>query len=194
MSLPFDREMVAHIVIGLALCAGGWFLFVQPKLGELHKLQASVMAHTGESFVNEASADRFAHRIEGLRTQVLNIEQRNELSRDSSKLYRQIMVLARDHGVEVQALRPTYDRNAHRDDSIYTVPFSVSVVGGYRQVAQFIDAIDGMDGFVRSTSFTIDPTGERGQSLVAAQYGFEAMAFDLPDSLLRLTGVSDAVQ
>ena len=95
-----DRELIAHVVIALGACVGGWMVFVQPRIVELHRLErASQQASAVPHVTDHGSVERLADRIRQVRQQIGDIQVQNDSTRDSSRMYALIMKCAADHGV-----------------------------------------------------------------------------------------------
>lgn len=190
-----DRELIAHVVIALVACVGGWVVFVQPRTVELHRLesaaqQASALPH----LTDHGSVERLADRIRHLRQQIGDIQVQNASTRDSSRMYALIMKCATDHGVRMDNLDPEGDRRESRKQRPYdTTKFQMQVEGSYEQVGAFLEAVDGIDGFIRPVALTLLPKDGDGR-FVKARFTCETIRFAVPPVLVAMEGGGHADQ
>jgi Tfp pilus assembly protein PilO len=194
MNGPLDRQLIAQIIITLALCAGGWMMIVQPQIDELHRLQATI-AETRNSQVpmGEGAIEQMADELTKVRDRFRRIEARNEFAGDSTRIYGLIMDLAGEHGVTVQRLDPGSDqRSADEDAPVRVTTLDMTIEGEYEQVAMFLEAVGRLEGFIRPLTLTLTPREEEGRFFVEARFACQTLRFALPDVLTAMVGGNDA--
>ena len=94
--MQLDRDFLAQIVITLAVCIGGWMMFVEPRADELKELEqalAETEAHPMRT--NQKTLKALANRVEEFRERVRLVEFQNAFARDSSQMYGRIMTVAK---------------------------------------------------------------------------------------------------
>jgi Tfp pilus assembly protein PilO len=193
MNAAFDRQMVAQVVITLAVCLGGWMMIVEPKVEEIAELEAAIAEATSDpTLAAGAGIEELAERMAEMRDRAQRIERRSEVARDSSRLYSAIMDLVAEHGVIVHRMDPASDRRTTADDMMGVTTFNLNIEAGYQQLAGFIDAIERMDGFIRPTMISVTPVRSEGAARVEARIVCQAMHFKTPEALAALTEEGNA--
>jgi len=194
MNGPLDRQLIAQIVIIVAVCAGGWMTFVEPNIDELHRLEATIAEASSNPLpMGQESIEQMADQFAQVRDRFRRIEVRNEFAGDSTRIYGLIMDLAEEHGVTVQRLDPGSDRRSNDEEaSVRFTTLDMTIEGGYEQVAVFLEAVEELDGFIRPLTLSITPREEDGRSFVEARFACQAVRFTLPQELTAMVGGADA--
>jgi len=194
MNGPLDRQLIAQIVIILAVCAGGWMTLVEPNIDELHRLEATIAdAASSPLPMGQESIEQMADQFARVRDRFRRIEVRNEFAGDSTRIYGLIMDLAEEHGVTVQRLDPGSDRRSRDEEApVRLTTLDMTIEGGYEQVAVFLEAVEELDGFIRPLTLSITPREEDGRSFVEARFACQAVRFTLPEELTAMVGGADA--
>lgn len=194
MNGPLDRQLIAQIIIILAICAGGWMMIVQPQIDELTRLQATIAEiRNSQVPMGEGTIEQMADELAKVRDRFQRIETRNEFASDSTRIYGLIMDLADEHGVTVQRLDPGSDqRSADEDAPVRVTTLDMTIEGGYEQVAIFLESVEHLEGFIRPLTLTLTPREEEGRSFVEARFACQALRFALPDVLTAMVGGNDA--
>lgn len=193
MKIDLDRKLLAEMAILMTICVGAWAMVVRPKTDELAALHATIESAQADPLrKRHASIELYASRIDSVRARVHEISRLNEISRDASRMYGLIMDLAKAHRVNVQTLDPGSNRRGDDGASrIDVARFNMRIDGRYEDVAEFLDGIARIEGFVRPGSLTLTP--RRGASaIVDAQFSCETLGFNLPDSLVAMVEAGDA--
>ncbi len=118
------------------------------------------------------------------------IEDRNAIAGDSTRLYSVIKGLADDYDVVVRRLVGRA-QSPSAGSTIMVNRIDLMVEGEYERVARFVAAVEGIDGFMRTASLKISPMQHDGQSLVTAQFTCEARQFPV-DAVTALMEGSNA--
>jgi Tfp pilus assembly protein PilO len=194
MNGPLDRQLLAQLIIIVALCAGGWMMIAQPQIDEMHEWQARIAEiRDTRSSVGEGTIERMADELTAVRQRFRAIRSRNAFADDSTRIYGVIMDLANQHGIAVQRLDPgSAQRGADKEESIRITTLDITVDGGYEQVARFLEAVGELDGFIRPVTLTITPRQEEDRMFVEARFACQALRFALPAELTALVGEGDA--
>ena len=191
MIVNLDRAMIVQFLIGLALTAGGWLFFVQPRLDELRQLETAIAEYRARSSsLGTAASDQLAQRAKLLRAQVAQIARKNTIARDSAVLYARITSLAKQHDVLVQSLQPSTVPTASGETGVVVSRVDLTIRGGYEQVADFIEALDGFGGYLRPSTLVITPTQVGGEAAVTVRLGCDALSFTLPPEIAQLQGAA----
>ncbi|MDY7107208.1 MAG: type 4a pilus biogenesis protein PilO [Planctomycetota bacterium] len=194
MNGPLDRQLLAQLIIIVAVCAGGWMAIVQPQIDELHELQATITrARNVQTSVGEGTIEQMADELTAVRDRFRTIRARNDFADDSTRIYGLIMDLADEHGVTVQRLNPGADqRAADEEEAVHLTTLDITVEGTYEQVARFLEAVGALDGFIRPMTLTITPRQDENRSFVEARFACQALRFALPEALTALVGEDHA--
>ncbi|TVQ54210.1 MAG: hypothetical protein EA377_06165 [Phycisphaerales bacterium] len=175
-----SREFLAQICIMLALTVGMWMIFVQPRAEELHQLEAEIAKADALEAVDQTALEQTARRVSQLRHQVEDIAAKSALGLDSSALYGTFMELAQQHDVAVQSLQPGGDLNKI-DAYASSRRVTLSIQGSYENIAQFMERMATLEGFVRPVNVVFTPRvdAEAGQ-LAAVQMHIDVLVFHPP--------------
>jgi Tfp pilus assembly protein PilO len=190
MNGPLDRQLLAQLIIIVALCAGGWMMIVQPQIDELHELRATIaQARSTQTSLGEGTIEQMADELTAVRDRFRRIEARNTFADDSTQIYGLIMDLAAEHGIAVQRLDPgSNQRTGDEEEKVHITTLDITVDGGYEQVAMFLEAVGDLDGFIRPVTLTITPRQDEDRSFVEARFACQALRFALPEELTALVG------
>ncbi|MCH8344863.1 MAG: hypothetical protein IH983_12865 [Planctomycetes bacterium] len=192
MRVLIDREFVVHAVIALAVCIGAWMFVVDPKVQQLHDVEAMIEQRRARfSAMNDAVIEQLAIQAATIRARSDEIESRGRLAADTALMYGLIMRLADEHGVQVQTLRPQVESKSRLDQRIVVTRIDVTMKGSFEKIASFLGALDGAPGYLRPSSLHITPTQQDGRPLVGVRLGCEALSFALPEAVAGVRGVSD---
>ncbi len=191
MIANLDRAMIVQFLIGLALTAGGWLFFVQPRLDELRQFETTIAEYRARSSsFGTAASDQLARRASLLRAQVAQIDRKNTIAHDSAVLYARITSMAKQHDVLVQSLQPSTTPMPSGETGVVVSRFDLTIRGGYKQVAAFIGALDAFGGYFRPSTLVITPAQVGGEAAVTARLGCDALSFTLPPEITQLRGVA----
>lgn len=188
MNMTFDRGLWTHVVIAVGVCVGAWMMLVQPKVVGLRAAEAAVAANSqSQQEVNELTFQKTVERMKDIKARMAEIERRNSLMHDSSRLYGKIMDLAAHHGVTIQNLQPGTEKLS-ADAKMSTYRIDLSAEGPYQQIAAFLEAISAIDGFIRPVSLNMVPMRDASNPTVTVHFSCEAVSFKLPETLAAIGG------
>ncbi len=187
MSLPIDRDFVIQEFIVLSLCVGGWMFLVEPGTRELRDLDATSNEQRRIALSTDYESLRVsADKAPMIRERARAIFAAGHFSMDSSALYDRITAESKAHNVQVKNLRPGVEKEMGDEGHRFVMTrIDMTVEGDYEQIARFLEAMDEIGAYLRPVSVQIAPIkgeGEGGTSTVM-QLGFDAIRFDLPESL-----------
>jgi hypothetical protein len=188
MTVPIDRELLVQAFIVLSLCAGGWMFFVEPGASELRALDAisEQQRHIAAS-IDYSSLRVSADMASAMRERTRVIFDAGQFSANSAALYDRITAQAEAHEVQVKNLRPGIERKSGEKGRTFVVTrLDMTVEGDYERIARFLESMDEIGGYLRPVSVQIAPSKAEGGSFAIMQLGFEAIRFDLPESLMAL--------
>ncbi len=191
MSLPIDRDSVVQGFIALSLCVGGWMFLVEPGARQLRELDAT----SKQQRLIAASIDYENLRISAdmapmIRQRVRAIFAAGHYSTDLSVLYDRITGQSKVYDVRVKNLRPGVERQmGNKEHSFVVTRIDMTVEGDYEQIARFLESMDEIGAYLRAVSVQIAPSKGEGDSSTVMQLGFEAIRFNLPESLMAFVEV-----
>jgi Tfp pilus assembly protein PilO len=193
MTTLVDRDFVAQAVIVLAMCVGGWIIFVKPKIEKVGALELQIAEQAAsQTTASPQTIEAAARRMNQTRQRLKQIEAYNRLAGDTSKLYGLVMDLADAHQVQVQSLQPGGAGKQSADQKMTAIQVELVVEGQYQNVATFLEAVCGIEAFIRPVSLQITPTTVDGQNVVAADFECSVLSFSLTDALAGMGGTSNA--
>lgn len=191
MNEYLDRTIFAQVVIIVAVCVGGWMMFVAPKAERLHRLDQVIAEHSSQAeAITQEAVEDIAAEVGRLKMRLATIEVLNELGRDSSLLYEQFMELARKHDVKIHGMQP--GRTIEGDDIVQRRRIDITLEAEYVRLAQFLDAIDTLPGFVRTNALALTPRRSEERELVSGSLTCEVFSFDTERLVQSLEGGTDA--
>jgi Tfp pilus assembly protein PilO len=186
MNLPVDREFVTQAVIVLSASLGAWMFFVQPKSEELNKLRTSIKQfQAGSNAMDHERLEQIARQAPRLRERSGEIDAKGAFARDTSQLYGRIMSLAKELGVQVKNLRPG-EQKSSKGKTVTVTRIDMTAEGEYEAIARFLEGLDGIGAYLRTTSVQIAPTKRAGGSYTVMQLGFEVLQFQLPNVVVEM--------
>jgi Tfp pilus assembly protein PilO len=189
MSASMHRETFSHGVIIAAVCIGAWMLFVQPKVRETAELEAQLAAANPDAGgITQTDIEAAGRRMAQIKQRLAAIQESNDLSHDTSKLYGLIMDLAGKHGIAVQTISPGARQKGREDYGMTLTRIEISAEGRYDHVAAFLDAVANIGGFLRPVSLSVAPLSDGPTGAVIVRYGCEALTFELPPALAAMAG------
>ena len=186
MSLPIDRDFVVQAFIVLSLCVGGWMFLVKPGARELRELDANITDQRRNAVsLDYGSLRESADKAPMIRRRARAIFAAGNFSTDSAALYNRITAASKEHDVRVKNLRPGVEREMGNKGRRFVVTrIDMTVEGDYERLATFLGAMDEIGAYLRPVSVQIAPSKSEGGSSTVMQLGFEAIRFDLPESLM----------
>lgn len=195
MSPVLDRQFFSQVVIVLAMCIGGWMMFVEPRAQELADLDAVV--EQGESAADtqapdEAQMMKLLQRVKAIENRVDEIKEAGEYALNTSALYGRLTAAARAEQIELTNLVPGERRASASDKRVQVIPLTMTLRGEYEPVARFLDQISDIGGFIRPRGINIAPLRADGREQVLVRFTCEALAFDMPEALHAMEGGADA--
>ncbi len=186
MNLPIDRDSVIQAFIALFLCVGAWMFLVEPGARELRELDAMSMQQRGmTASIEFENLQESADMAPMIRQRSRAIFAAGNFSTDSSALYEQITAHSKALDVQVKNLRPGVGRKMGAKGRGFVVTrIDMTVQGDYEQIARFLETMDEIPAYLRPVSVQIAPRKGAGESPTVMQLGFEAIQFNLPESLM----------
>ncbi len=192
MNHVFDRDVVAQLLIILAISIGGWLMFVHPKTKKLEDLHRVLNATTdsGAPLGDEAIAQRARHLSDG-RHHAKALVNLNRLAENTTLLYGLFNQLGARHRVVVQSISPGSEGKTTPDGRYTANRIDMTLHGRYADVANFLDGVGELSGFVRPVSLTLKPEGDGADPAVLATFSCEVLRFEPPE-ILREIGLIES--
>ena len=187
MRLPIDRDLLIQAFIVVSLCVGGWMFLVEPGARELRDLEAISREQRRVAVSTDyRSLQNSADKAPMIRQRASAIFAAGNFSTDSAALYDRITAQSEVHDVQVKNLRPGVDREmGDKGRRFVATRIDMTVEGDYEQIARFLEAMDEIGAYLRLVSVQIAPSKGQGDSSTVMQLGFEAIRFNLPESLME---------
>ena len=184
MSALAIRSAAAELAIGLALCAAGYFLLVEPaerRLAEVshrvERLERTARAGDGPA-VSDEQAQRATARV---RARAQNVAARSAPAGSETAMFSALMALADAHNARIDQLQPMPVRE--RTGTLATrggarSAYSMSVLADFGDLASLVEALQHDLGFTNIRSIRLTSTGEPGTRHVQAAIETEHRGFD----------------
>lgn len=179
------KQWVALTVLGaLAIGAGGWFLLISPKRSEAAALRTQTDQQNSQNTSLAAQISMLKEQAKGLPKQQARLAAVAAKIPDNPALpalVRALTVAADEAGVELTTLSPAAPTQvsaavaatpvtaagvspaaprpaaATALGSLQSIALSMTVVGGYFQVEQFLDRLENLSRAAKVTAFTLAP-------------------------------------
>jgi len=191
---PINRELIAQLIIALAVCVGAWYFLVRPKVTELNTIRSAIAQHQMNGSGSQSDPlVALAQRAVTLRSRIEQIQQQNALTHDTSDLYATVQSLAEKHNIEIIQLQPGADAGRRDAESLVTRrEIRMSVLGSYENVAAFLEHFNDARVFIVPVSLTVSPVQRDDQPLVQVNLTCEALQFSVERVLEKLKGAANA--
>ncbi len=188
MSVTIYRELLIHAVVILGSCLGGWMLLIEPKVEQLHAIEAQIIEDRSKASARSHVGDiRIAEYTPRLYVRADEIDAKSRTARDSAGLYSMMRSLAQENNLKVRKIQPRVERGKV-DEPVSRTRIDVIVEGKYERLASFLSALDGVGAYIRIRSLRITPTDVGGEHAAVMQLGCEVLSFRLPDEVTALRG------
>lgn len=180
-----DRDIFAHLVVAVGLCVGAWFMFVEPIMRSAADEAGFVVdvRRSGLAGLDEASLLRMTNYVDRVRGVVREVRQRSAFAGDTTGIYTNIMETAEAMAVDVDRITPIA---ATGGGEVAATGFDIAVRGNFARVADFIGAVDDMEGFVRVRRVALGTSEVDGKFVVDATITCDAFAVKLPSELAAM--------
>lgn len=190
MNTGLDRQFFAQVVVVLAVCIGGWMMFIEPRAEELAQLDAVIEQGASglPDMPDEAVMSSIVERLSSVEDRVTKISRASAYALNTSTVYGQLTDIAAAHNVELKNLTPGQRTLIGPDQSAYITPLTMTLSGDYEAIARFIDELDGFGAYIRARSLSITPLSDQGRDIITARVTCEALGFDLPPALAAMKG------
>lgn len=166
------RRIVAKGIIGVSLCTGAWFFFVEPMERRL------IAIHDEEAAVRIAESSRPLPGAAELRTtldRASAVGARSVRAADELQLYADLLESAAQAGLVVDQLvkRSVKPPAAKSPADTTVVPsrclgFEMNVQGSFDALFDFITRLESPDSFSRIERLTLAPAGDSSAPLISA--------------------------
>lgn len=187
MSNVVHREVIAQLVIILAVSLGGWLVFVHPKAKKLEDVNRVLFAASsaGDPLGEKTIAQLASQMSEG-RERLQSLEHLNLLADNTTVLYGLFNQLGATHQVTVRSISPGTEAKPSEDGSYTAIRIDMTLLGRYENVADFIDAVGDLPGHVRPVTLTLTPENDGPDHMTLANFSCEVLRFEMPEVLKRI--------
>lgn len=188
------RTIAAEGLIGLALCAGAYFLLVDPVRARVESLRAAASPLTETGPAEEST--QIAAMLESIRREVLALAARPALP-DEATLTSTMMKEAAAAGVRVDSIRPALPRarptkpappamdtagqpiSAPPPPADRVIGYAMDVSGEYDAIRRFVRTLPSLGGYTVVKTVRMSPDHTPGSRLVQAVIETEHVSMDL---------------
>ncbi len=188
MSVTIYRELLIHAVVILGSCLGGWMLLIEPKVEQLHAIEAQIIEDRSKASARSHVGDiRIAEYTPRLYVRADEIDAKSRTARDSAGLYSMMRSLAQENNLKVRNIKVRGDLGKV-GEPVSITQIDVVVEGKYERLASFLSALDGVGAYTRVQSLRITPVVVGDEHRAVMQLGYEVLSFRLPDEVMALRG------
>ncbi|MBX3373990.1 MAG: hypothetical protein KF817_09150 [Phycisphaeraceae bacterium] len=190
------RELIAHLIIVLALAAGGWMLVVEPVARRAAGAERA-LAETGAASarVDLRALEQFSARAEAIRSRLQALDRTGRLADDTGLLYTTLRDAARAAGVQVisahpgsvHSTAPKASSESPAEPAARVRTAQMQVDGTPQAMATFFDGLQSLDAFLRPVAIVITPNRHDHGASVRAHITLELHTYERPDALARIT-------
>ena len=177
-NVPRTQKIIAG-VLGLAIVAGlGYVVMISPKIAEratLRQESETLRAEVAKARADEATLRPFRLQAQALRRRLQAAKDRLPSDKEMPQLYRQIMDLAFQSGLQVALFAP---KPLEDKDDVAAVPIAMTCEGGYHQLGAFFTRVSRLPRIVDLGDFRLvaieRPTGTMRAELTLETFVFRA--------------------
>lgn len=182
MSGVFDRNLLSHTVIILAVCIGSWLMFVKPRADRCAEIEQAIAESASAGAMDETTVEQMVETVSHYRSRIEALQTLNAVGRNTSRLYGRVSDIADTHEVEIVRLEPGRTRRTLAGGGGSVCVLDITARGSFANVTQFIDDIENMPGFLRPSMLTMTPGATAGNpAAVDVRVSFEMIEFNLPE-------------
>lgn len=189
------RPLISQGVIALAVCAGAYFMFVEPlerELGSVREQVSAAQQRTADASNHTLSIASLQQMQRQSAQHVQEMRSRNAIAADEATLFESIMRLAGAVGVRVESMNPA----ARASDAPKLAPgapaaadrrtaYSLTVHCSYDQLTRFVERLQADLGYTFVKAIRLSPSPDSPDAVTAA-IETEHFYFDL-SSLKSIT-------
>lgn len=201
-----SRQVLIELVLGVAVCAAGFFFTVDSTQKSIAKARDEITALTAQAAEQRrppVPADKADSVIKEATAKIKTIQDRSALAKDQSALFSALMELAGSHRIRVDQLQPVTVGNKRTASKPAAPPpppppsgsgtgpltpaapqiesacvrYAIAATGSYADLARFVGALQFDLGFTRVRSVRIDPVRESSTPIVQVLIETEHYAF-----------------
>jgi Tfp pilus assembly protein PilO len=167
VSATTHRQYAAEGAIILAICAGAWLMFIEPRERRAAQLDASI-EQIGSTDVDAVTGQMAALGAQAatMRARASDLLARNAFATDAAHLYDAIRTVARESGLDVNRISPSTRSSAKGQGGAAVTRVSIELIAPFASIPDFLDGIARIDGFVRQAELALAPTDESGRCTV----------------------------
>jgi hypothetical protein len=184
------RTLVAQSAIALAVCLGGYIVFVDPPRQELVQERAKAAALASQVQQADSTRDQIPQITAALQAatgDAANLLELGRLARDERQLYAAVVATAEQHRVQIDQLNPAKmpaaptrpgaqpDMTGVRDIAL---GYSISAAGAYSDITAFVHALQSELGFTMVRSISLASRGNQGEDNLRASIDTAHFFFD----------------
>ena len=182
------RIIMIEAVIGFAVCAGGYFMLVEPldkKLVSTREQLSAVQTKLRDEQAATIAPDAAQKLVESATLFRQGIQQRSEPARSEPAMFSALMAAAEKSGVRIDQLQPVQTRSAPKADAPMPLPgdarrgYTITAIGSYGGVASFLRLLQTDLGLTALKSIRLSPEAIAGSARVNVTIDTEHFAFDL---------------
>jgi len=182
MSATTHRQYAAEGAIILAICAGAWFMFIEPRERRAAELEASI-EQIGSTDVDAVTGQMAAlgAQAAAMRARASELLARNVFASDAAHLYDAIRAVARESGLDVSRISPSTRSGPKGQGGAAVTRVSIELIAPFASIPDFLDRIARIDGFVRQAELSLAPTDESG--LCTVRLDIELLQFPIESAV-----------
>jgi hypothetical protein len=186
MSNQEPRQLVAHAVIGLAVCIGGYMALVEPALKQAAAERAAMQEPAQQLKLAETlqgSTAAMTANLARLKQEEARIEEMGRPARDERDLFAAIMTLAAANRVRIDELNPMAAAPAAAKDAPAAardaaVGYTMTATATYDDLTRFVRAVRTQLGYSVVRGMRVLPLMDDRVRAVRAVIETEHFAFD----------------
>ena len=184
------RALIAQGTIALAVCLGGYMVFVDPAKQELVKERGKAAELAAQVQQAESTRDQLPQitaALQAATTEAANVLDLGRLAKDERQLYAAVVATAEQHRVQIDQLNPAKlpspptkpgaqpDPTGARDIAL---GYSISASGTYSDIAAFVHALQTELGYTLVRSVSLANRGNDGEDQLRASIETAHFYFD----------------
>jgi len=205
LNLSEHRNIIAPVLIALAVCAGGYVAFVEPRERGLREVREAIASLEQQHATTQRVAPDVA-RLQLMRDKAMTAVERMRIRANAGSteaaVFETIMTHAADAGVRVESMTPNGTTTTTQAGIAPIAPtpdsppveappqdrlvrYSIEISGEYDNVVRFVERLQTSMGFASVRGVRITARSQPGQRALSATVDTEHLMLD-PRTLAAL--------
>ncbi len=177
-SLPLFAKVVIAALPAVVILVVGFMFFIAPKQKEIKTLDAKIDDQNNKIATGQAKGAKLEILMKENEALVKRLDELKEQlpeEKEISSLLKQVSDLSTAAGLEIKSWKPGQKKN-HPSGIVAEIPVSVSVIGTYHDLANFLSSLTRLNRIVNVNNIQLG-SAQTKQTRAVLQINFTASTF-----------------